>query len=281
VQALVDEGRITSDEARTHPQRSVILQALDGRQDIEPEVKVLDPQAGDRYLICSDGLTDFVEEADVERVLGHPDVAGAVDSLIGLALEAGAPDNVTVVLLEVSEAAEAERPDDHRDAATHEPGGVLVGAVGETAATNDPAPALAAASTEPDSPATADVGDDEAVDPPRARRRRWPWLVVLAVLVLVGASFAVRALVDDQWYVGDDNGMVTVFSGVDVSIGPFSLSQVEQRTSIETATLPEFQRERVEQGIKVSSSAAAAETVAQLQLAAGYCLANPSTAGCP
>ena len=134
VQALVDEGRITEEEARTHPQHAVILQAMDGRADLEPVIELLEPQAGDRYLVCSDGLTSYVQESEVEAALAGREAPAAVDALIGIALEAGAPDNVTVVVVDVVESASADAPDDSQDAATHAPGGVLVGAVGETGA---------------------------------------------------------------------------------------------------------------------------------------------------
>src|SRR5207342_3165944 len=77
VQALVDEGRITEEEARTHPQHAVILQALDGRADLDPDIEVLEAQAGDRYLVCSDGLTSYVQESAVEAVLVGRDAYAA------------------------------------------------------------------------------------------------------------------------------------------------------------------------------------------------------------
>lgn len=298
VQALIDEGRITEREARNHPQRSVILQALDGRPDIDPQVAMLEPVAGDRYLICSDGLSDVVEDADIAVGLGHTDPVAAIDVLIGLALEAGAPDNVTVVVVDVAESASAPPPDTVRDAASHEPGGVLVGAVGETSATREPAPALSAPG-----PASVDVEDVEDVenvedleDEPdedrddeaewsasrRAgrRRRRWPWLLVVLAVLVVAALLAARAWAMDQWYVGVDNGAVAVYSGLDVSVGPVSLSQLQERTDLEAVTLPEFDRAQVEEGIKATSREDAEAIVERLRTSAAACLSAP-TEGCP
>ena len=291
VQTLIDDGRISEAEARTHPQRSVILQALDGRAGIEPDVTLLDPRPGDRYLICSDGLTGYVDESDVQAALrGHP-AHSAVDGLIGLALEAGAPDNVTVVVLDVLEAAHAEEPDDAPDAPTHDPGGVLVGAVGETAAAANEVPAadLPAGASTPDREAAADRDLPEVPEPedegdpaaPRRRRRRWPWLVALLVVIgLIGSAFAWRWS-QDQWYVGVDNGVVAVYSGVDLTVGPVSLSQLEERTGIETVTLPEFERARVEGTIEATDQEDALAIVARLQTAADACLSAPDTVGCP
>ncbi len=103
VQALVDEGRITEEEARTHPQHAVILQAMDGRVDLEPVLELLEPQAGDRYLVCSDGLTRLRRGVGRAR----PSSAAATRTprstgSSGIALEAGAPDNVTVIVVDVA-----------------------------------------------------------------------------------------------------------------------------------------------------------------------------------
>src|SRR5690606_9870297 len=69
VQSLVDEGRITADEARVHPHRSLLLKAILGRDDFEPDFTWLQPSLGDRYLLCSDGLTDMVDDATIERTM--------------------------------------------------------------------------------------------------------------------------------------------------------------------------------------------------------------------
>jgi PPM family protein phosphatase len=101
VQALVDSGMITAADARAHPQRSIITQAVQGG-DFEPTGALLSPLPGDRYLLCSDGLSDYVEDCDIEATLREytePQVCAG--QLVGLALRAGAPDNVTVVVCDV------------------------------------------------------------------------------------------------------------------------------------------------------------------------------------
>src|SRR3954454_9108653 len=79
VQSLIDEGRITEDEATTHPQRSWITRALDGRPSIELDLSMRDVRAGDRYLICSDELSSSVSEEPIAEALQVPDVQGACD----------------------------------------------------------------------------------------------------------------------------------------------------------------------------------------------------------
>lgn len=100
VQTLVDEGRITADEAHSHPQRSLIMRALTGHE-VEPTLTVREAHAGDRYLLCSDGLSDPVSFDTILEALQIPDVTESADRLIEMALRGGGPDNVTVVVADV------------------------------------------------------------------------------------------------------------------------------------------------------------------------------------
>ena len=109
VQRLVDSGRITEEEAKFHPRRSVLMRVL-GDVEASPEIdtEVLDTQPGDLWLLCSDGLCGYVEDDDIERILRRRySLQGAVDDLIDKSLAHGAPDNVTVVLVETTSEAEA------------------------------------------------------------------------------------------------------------------------------------------------------------------------------
>ena len=101
VQTLVDEGRITLEEAHSHPQRSLIMRALTGHE-VEPTLIMREARAGDRYLLCSDGLSDPVSHETILEALQISDVAESADRLIELALRGGGPDNVTVVVAQVS-----------------------------------------------------------------------------------------------------------------------------------------------------------------------------------
>ncbi|MGN6129535.1 MAG: PP2C family protein-serine/threonine phosphatase [Nocardioidaceae bacterium] len=127
MQLLIDEGRITEEEARDHPRRNVVLQALDGGPPAEPDLLPLDLEAGDRLLLCSDGLTDMVDEATLARCLAEPDRDAAADALVQAALEAGGRDNVTVLVSDLEDG-----PALCRD-------GTLLGAVGDPGLVLDPA----------------------------------------------------------------------------------------------------------------------------------------------
>ncbi|MQA77747.1 MAG: serine/threonine-protein phosphatase [Streptosporangiales bacterium] len=111
VQTLVDEGKITQEQAAVHPQRSVILQALNGRGSARADIDLSDAEAGDRWLLCSDGLSDYVSgDAILETVTGSADLDAMAARLISLANAAGGPDNITCVLADVVDDAAQDTP---------------------------------------------------------------------------------------------------------------------------------------------------------------------------
>ena len=103
VQLLVDQGHITQEAAGSHPQRNLVLQALTGEAVMEPAMTVHEARAGDRFMLCSDGLTDVVPKAALAQVLAAGEPQECVDRLIAMALDAGTRDNVTVVVADVVE----------------------------------------------------------------------------------------------------------------------------------------------------------------------------------
>lgn len=101
VQSLVDSGHITAEQARTHPRRSLIMQALTGAA-VTPALVLGDAEVGDRFLLCSDGLSDVVGAEQIESALvGAGTVEECADQLVELALAGGGPDNVTVVVADL------------------------------------------------------------------------------------------------------------------------------------------------------------------------------------
>ncbi len=102
VQRLVDEGRITEEEATTHPQRSLLMRALGSGDHVEPDLSIREVRAGDRYLICSDGLSGVVSHQTMEDALAsYQGPQETVQELIQLALRGGGPDNITVIVADV------------------------------------------------------------------------------------------------------------------------------------------------------------------------------------
>lgn len=102
VQMLVDTGRLDLESARQHPYRNVVLRSLQGVEPDELDLIDLSARLGDRILLCSDGLSDLVEEADIARILrDEGEREGAAAALVAAALDAGGTDNVTCVVLDV------------------------------------------------------------------------------------------------------------------------------------------------------------------------------------
>ncbi len=102
VQALIDQGRIRPDEAATHPNRSLLLRALDGRTDADPDLSLLTAEPDDRFLLCSDGLPVAVSDEQILQALADiGDPAAVVLELIELALRGGGPDNITCIVADV------------------------------------------------------------------------------------------------------------------------------------------------------------------------------------
>jgi protein phosphatase len=103
VQSLVDQGILTPEEARNHPHRSVVTQAVQG-YPLHPATLLLPAEPGDRFLLCSDGLSDYVADDVIATLLGAgTDPQSCAEALVTQALSAGAPDNVTVVVVDLTQ----------------------------------------------------------------------------------------------------------------------------------------------------------------------------------
>jgi PPM family protein phosphatase len=101
VQMLVDQGLLRPEEAGSHPRRAVVTQALQG-EPVTPSYVIVEPEPGDRWLLCSDGLTSVVPTEVIEAEMGaQPDPQACAQRLLELALEGGGPDNVTVIVADL------------------------------------------------------------------------------------------------------------------------------------------------------------------------------------
>jgi protein phosphatase len=244
VQTLIDEGRISAEEASTHPQRSLITKVLDGRNGIDPDLSVREVRAGDRYLLCSDGLTGPVGSNDTLRdALAIEDPQEAVDRLVQLALRGGGPDNVTVI---VADAVEVDHP------LPAPP--VVAGAAAEAPQPPPPGVADSAASRARTAEGRDVEEPDRTVAAPlttgrRRRGRRTGIVASLVVLLLVAGAGAGWAYVRSQYYVGADGTQVAVFRGVTGHVAGVDLSSVEERSDLRTDQLGELDATRVQKGI--------------------------------
>ena len=272
VQRLVDSGRITPEEAAVHPRRSVLMRVL-GDVDANPDIDthVVDTRPGDRWLLCSDGLSGYVSERDIaETLLTVDDVELACHKLITQSLSEGAPDNVTVVIVRVAEGLETSPPAEPRmvgaaaEPLTYESGPVSRKA-GLPALLFHPLRALPPADEhfEPEEDYLEELIRE---DRRRLIRRRvvWSLSVVALLAALAGAAVAAYQWTQTRFYVGESNGVVAIYRGVTENVWVFRLSSLYQETTITLDALPPYQQEIVEGGYPFSSLAEARDFIDRL-----------------
>jgi PPM family protein phosphatase len=255
VQHLVDQGQLDEADIPTHPQRSVILRVLNGRADAEADLSIREARAGDRYLLCSDGLSGVVSKETLRATLAIPDPDQAVDALIDLALRGGGPDNVTCVVCDVVEAG-----------STTSGAPVIGGSVadGDDVRTGVPNTAAGRASALQHRRPVS----HRALDEPARRRWRGPALVVALLVVVAGALFGGTWWYSQrQFYVGSDGQQVVVYKGINGSVLGISFSTPIEKTGIAMSSLPAFERERVADTIGARNKGDADRIVGQLHSA--------------
>lgn len=239
VQSLIDEGRITAEQAQSHPARALILRALQGEDTLRPDLEMFAVEPGDILLVCSDGLDNAEISDDViaETLRSGQDLEHTAERLINIALQNGAPDNTTVALAEIVDHEGA----DGADAAA---AAVRIGAADDR--TDAPGRATDGADTAEGAVSrlgglfgagrAAKQEDDAEPDPEELRYaprppRRWMWLRRLAILVLVGAIVwlgytSARAWMSDQYFVGESGGEVAIYRGLNQQLGPVDPSEL-------------------------------------------------------
>ncbi|GGF47454.1 serine/threonine protein phosphatase [Marmoricola endophyticus] len=288
VQSLIDEGRITEEESRVHPHRNMILRAVDGVHEAEPDLFLVDVAAGDRLLLCSDGASGVLDNPTLAQLLGAGSVEQAAVTIVQESLEQGSTDNVTVVVADVVPADQPD-PDDPDETQGMPLGPVVVGAAAEPARpvtrredveTGDiEAPALAtdgpdAVSENPASgPPQRDTRDPEEIRYAPRPPRRFRWVGRLVVLVVVVALLwaggaAAYSWSQKQYYVAPAGGKVAIYRGVEADVPLVSLHHVYERSSTTVAQLPDYYRGQVRNGMNAASLDSARATVRRLRDAA-------------
>jgi len=272
VQRLVDSGRITPEEAAVHPRRSVLMRVL-GDVDLEPEIDthVLDTLPGDRWLLCSDGLSGYVNEREIaEILLTNDDPEEACEKLIQASLSEGAPDNVTAVIVHTAAGRDTSPP--------REPivVGSAAGPITYQATPVTKAPRLPALLLHP---LRAVDAADEHFEPEegyleelieedrrRARRRKITWSVgvIIVIAALTWGVIASYQWTQTRYFVGEVDGQVMIFQGVQQNIGPFSLSTPYEATGIEMESLPQFLQESVQETLPAENLDEARDIVQRL-----------------
>lgn len=259
VQMLVDEGRVSPEEASSHPQRSLLTRALDGR-DIDPEYSVRQVLKGDRYLICSDGLSGVVSGETIGQTMRElTDPKACVERLVQLALRGGGPDNITVIIADATDADIMEQAPIVGGAAALDRGNTTV-------ADSSTSAARAAALKPPPQPAQPEPAAGYERDPEPAGHPVRTTLMVLALIAVLGGGLWVGwRYTQTQYYVGaTEQGQLAIFQGVPGQIAGLDLSTVSETSAVRLDDLTAAAQERVKDGIHASNETAARTTLADL-----------------
>lgn len=296
VQRLVDEGRITEEEATTHPQRSLLMRALGSGDHVEPDLSIREVRAGDRYLICSDGLSGVVSHQTMEETLAsYQGPQETVQELIQLALRGGGPDNITVIIADVLD---LDTGDTLAAQLSDTP--VVVGAVAENqnhlhdnGIMQTPAGRASGLGRQGHGQGGGEFGPPGSGDPtgyvpggsfgdytdddftkPRKGRR---WLKrslygTLALAVIGGGLYGGYRWTQTQYYVGTKGEHVALYRGISQDLAWVSLSKVEKdHPEIELKYLPPYQQKQVKNTIAEGGLQDAQVKIGELSVQASAC----------
>jgi len=276
VQKLVDLGRITEEEALVHPRRSVLMRVLgDVQGDPELDIALFDALPGDRWMVCSDGLSGVVPDDVMANILASSvPTEEAAELLVGEALEHGAPDNVTVVITDIV------RPTVQAD---FEPGAHFVGSAdheviieerkgGKILRLFNPMSLLELLQS-PEDPAKYAPESEELLEKILAetqRKLRWRgvrmilgWLLFAGILV--GLGFGAYQYTQTRYYVDVLDGQVTIYQGIREQLGPWKFSSPYFVSEINLVDLSQFQQTLIERSISAESLEEAQRILDQLR----------------
>ena len=275
VQRLVDTGRISEEEALVHPRRSVLMRVLgDVEQFPEVDLDTFETKPGDRWMVCSDGLSGVIPEGLMHRILlSKSTVQEATDLLVGEALEFGAPDNVTVVLVDVL---------DDKDKIEASPSRNFVGSAASEVVIEERKGrrilrilnpmTLIEMLQKPEDPTSFAPESEELLEKIlkdtkgriRARRLRQIATYLLIVAAATYGLFLAYEYTQTRFFVGVNDGVVVIYKGIKEELGPFKFSSVYEVSSITLESLNDFQREALERSIATDSLEEARRVLDQL-----------------
>jgi PPM family protein phosphatase len=261
VQMLIDEGRITEEEASVHPQRSLLVRALQG-SDVDPQYSVRPAVVGDRYLICSDGLSGPVSDDSIAATMReYADPEQCAERLVQLALRGGGPDNITVIVLDVTD----------EDILEGRPyvGGAASRDRGRNGNIPESTPATRASALTTPRPPVADDGgnaDDDEDPKPKGHPGRTTLLLLLVLAILGAGGYYGWQYTQSRYYIAStSDGHVAVFRGVQGKVIGFTLNHMESKSDLTLADLTTTWQSRVKQGIVEPSKADALNALVQLR----------------
>lgn len=267
VNHLVQTGRITPEQAERHPHRNMILRALgDNEGEVILDESIREALAGDRWLLCSDGLHGMVAgDTIAETLAGIPDPGACADRLVDLALRAGGVDNVTVVIADVMSIEDIDR--DHLPHTSPQVvGAAATDRLRHSRAVGGDAPSASSAAARAAALAPRPPVEEEEPPPPRRRR---PWGLIAGVLLIIALAVGGGALgyrwTQTQYFVATERGNVAIFQGIPQELGPLTFATLHERTDVVVAELSGFARDRLQHPITRGSLAEAQLVVDNLR----------------
>jgi PPM family protein phosphatase len=248
VQELVDDGRLSPEDAERHPQRSVITRALGIDPEVEFDLFTYKLQVGDRLLLCSDGLSDVVGPAQIRKVLLRVRSAQrAARELVTVANDQGGPDNITVIVVDAVDDATAEAEEDGGDTTGDLAAGSATGAL----------PLVGDAELDGDRRAGSGRAARAAKDRSLAMHRRLQRVLIAGIVVVALAVLLVagRGFLMSRYWVGFDGDTVAVFQGVPGNVAGIRFSRLVERSPVTRAQVPPGYAARLDDGVQADDLA--------------------------
>jgi len=233
IQSLIDNNEITESEAKTHPQRSLLLQAIDGITESIPVITTTEIFENDKIVLCSDGLTNVVTDEEILEIVNQFDYVGAVSALIEKALENGGPDNITVIVADLQKE-------------KYENKIIVLGAAAEPR-NRVKLPGLEF---------PTDIHPFITSEFPALKSvtwfRKFAYVASFAVIAVI-ISWGATNWISKQFYVSNLGDNLAVFQGINSSIGPISFSRPVQSFNLEVVVLTKDDQAVLLKGINVDS----------------------------
>jgi len=233
IQSLIDNKEITESEAKNHPQRSLLLQAIDGITESIPVITSTEILENDKILLCSDGLTNVVTDEEILEIVNQFDYVGAVSALIEKALENGGPDNITVIVADLQKE-------------KYENKIIVLGAAAE------PRNRIKLPGLE----FPTDIHPFITSEFPALKSvtwfRKFAYVASFALIAVI-ISWGATNWISKQFYVSNLGDNLAIFQGVNSSVGPISFSRPVQSFNLEVVVLTKDDQEVLLKGIKADS----------------------------
>jgi protein phosphatase len=233
IQSLIDNNEITESEAKNHPQRSLLLQAIDGITESIPVITSIEILENDKILLCSDGLTNVVTDEEILEIVNQFDYVGAVSALIEKALESGGPDNITVIVADLQKE-------------KYENKLIVLGAAAE------PRNRIKLPGLE----FPTDIHPFITSEFPALKSvtwlRKFAYVASFASIAVI-ISWSTTNWISKQFYVSNLGDNLAIFQGINSSVGPISFSRPVQSFNLEFVVLTKDDQEVLLKGIKADS----------------------------